>query len=96
MARSLGASGWRIFRRVLWPSARRAFWAGAAAVFGLSAGESLAPSLLSSAPGLAERIARHAWVAGDPGLSAATSVLLLAVLAAAAGAAWLLAGRRGG
>lgn len=89
-----GASRFRIVRRIIWPALRPALFGGAGAVFALAAGESLAPALLApGAPALAERIARHAWVAGDLGLAAAAAAVLIVVLAVAGAAAWLLAGR---
>jgi putative spermidine/putrescine transport system permease protein len=78
-SRSLGASPWRSFRRVVVPMSIPGITAGSLLVFALSASAFVTPALLGGvqAPVMATLIYRQAVVVYDLPSAAATSILLL-------------------
>jgi putative spermidine/putrescine transport system permease protein len=80
-SRSLGASPWRSFRRIVLPMSIPGVIAGALLVFALSTSAFVTPALLGGvqAPVMATLIYRQAVVAYDLPSAAATAMLLLAI-----------------
>jgi putative spermidine/putrescine transport system permease protein len=80
-SRSLGASPWRSFRRIVLPMSIPGVIAGSLLVFSLSASSFVTPALLGGVqtPVMATLIYRQAIVAYDMPSAAATSMLLLAI-----------------
>ena len=80
-SRSLGASPWRTFRRIVMPMSIPGVTAGSLLVFALSASAFVTPALLGGvqAPVMATLVYRQAVVVYDLSSAAATSILLLAL-----------------
>jgi putative spermidine/putrescine transport system permease protein len=80
-SRSLGASPWRSFRKIVLPMSIPGVVAGSLLVFALSASAFVTPALLGGVqtPVMATMIYRQAIISYDMQSAAATSVLLLAL-----------------
>src|SRR5262249_53335925 len=80
-SKSLGASPWRSFRKIVLPMSMPGVIAGSLLVFALSASSFVTPALLGGvqAPVMATLIYRQAIIAYDLPSAAATSVVLLLI-----------------
>ena len=81
-AADLGATPWRVFRRVTWPLGLPGVWAGLALVFVPASGEYVIPELLGSpaTPTLARAIWDEFFRNGDWPQASALAVALLVLL----------------